>query len=103
MRSKNIKFSFEIPVYFDKPDENGVLYTEEAIKNACKDTKDKPLITYENGKSQIIGIVKDVTYNNGSILVSGFTFYGGTEEKVVFDSQNEKIISMEIVGFGIGN
>jgi len=35
--------------------------------------------------------------------VSGFTFYGGTEEKVVFDSQNEKIISMEIVGFGIGN
>ena len=32
MRTENVKVTMEIPVRFDKPDCNGVVYTKEACK-----------------------------------------------------------------------
>jgi hypothetical protein len=101
MRSKIIKTSLEIPVNINKPDENGVFYTEDAIINACNNANNQPIIMYlPNGESKVVGIANNVRYESGNILVDGTIFYGGTEESVLFDD-NKKIVSMSINGFGI--
>lgn len=101
VRTTNIKVSLEIPVPIDKPDKNGVIYTEDAIKKACENAKGLPIILYNSDNStKTIGITDDVQYENGYILTTGTLRYGGTEEQVVFNDEN-KIMSMEIVGFGI--
>lgn len=101
MRTKNIKTSLEIPFPTNKPDVNNVLYTEDAIINACKNANNLPIILYNSdGSNKACGIANDVKYENGHILVEGYLFYGGTEESVVFNDDKE-IISMEIIGFGI--
>lgn len=103
MRAKYIKTSLEIPVPINKPDLNGVVYTEKAIKDACDNAKDLPIILYDSdSKTKIKGIAEKVKYENGHILVDGYLFYGGTEESVIFDDEN-KIISMELKGFGISD
>jgi hypothetical protein len=101
MRVKILKTSLEIPVPINKPDENGVIYTEEAIINACNNAENQPIIIYDdNGNSKVVGVAKNVRYEKGNIIVDGLINYGDTEELVKFDDEN-KIISMEIVGFGI--
>ena len=55
-----------------------------------------------NNKAKIKGIANKVEYKNGNILVDGYLFYGGTEETVIFDDEN-KIISMELMGFEISD
>lgn len=101
MRAKIIKTSLEIPVPINEPDDNGIIYTEEAIINACKDSNNQPIIMYlPNGESKIIGVANKVRYESGNIFVDGTIFYGGTEESVLFND-NKRIISMSISGFGI--
>lgn len=101
MRTKYIKTSLEIPVSIEKPDLNGVIYTEKAITEACKKADNLPIIMYDpDGTSKIMGVAKKVKYESGQILVDGYLMFGGTEETVMFDDDN-KIISMKIVGFGI--
>ena len=103
MRTKYIKTSLEIPVPIDSPDENGVLYTEEAIINACKNADGLPIIIYNNdGTTTVVGVTNDVKYENGHILVNGILHFGGTHETVMFNDE-KKIYSMEIMGFGISN
>lgn len=101
MRSKYIKTSLEIPVSVDKPDLNGVVYTEGAIIEACKKANNLPIIAYDSDNAtRVVGVATQVTYKSGHILVDGYLNYGGTEEIVLLDDDN-KVTSMEIVSFGI--
>ena len=100
MRVENIKVSLEIPTPIGTPDENGVVYTEDAIINACKNADNLPIIIYsENGSPEIKGVAIKVRYEDGHILVDGYFRYGGTEEIAEID--DKQIVSMEIQGFGI--
>lgn len=101
MRSKYIKTSFEIPIPIEKPDLNGVVYTEKAIIEACKNANNLPIVMYDSDNTtRVAGVATHVKYKSGYILVDGYLNYGGTEETVLFDDDN-KITSMEIVSIGI--
>lgn len=103
MRTGIIKTSLEIPVPIDKPDLNGVMYTEKAIIDACEKANNLPIVMYGlDDNTKVIGVATKVKYEDGHILVNGCFRYGGTEETVVFGDEN-KIVSMEIVGFGISD
>ena len=103
MRTGIIKTSLEIPVPIDKPDLNGVMYTEKAIIDACEKANNLPIVMYGlDNNTKVIGAATKVKYEDGHILVDGYLNFGGTEETVVFDDEN-KIVSMEIVGFGISD
>lgn len=101
MRVKCIKTSFEIPIPIEKPDLNGVVYTEKAIIEACKKADNLPIIVYNSDNTtRVAGVATQVKYETGYILVDGYLNYGGTEEAVLFDDDN-KVTSMEIVSIGI--
>ena len=103
MRCTTIKTSLEILVPTNNPDGNGVIYTEEAIINACKNANNLPIIIYNSkGESVVIGSTSNVRYEKGHILVDGYINAGGTTESVLFND-NKEIVSMEISGFGFGN
>lgn len=100
MRSKNIDVTLTIPVPINEPDENGNIYTEEAIKEACISAINCPLIQFDNEGNEVpIGIANDVRYSNGSIFVDAKVWYGGTNEFVEMLEDN-KITSMKINSIG---
>jgi hypothetical protein len=101
MRTNNIEIHFKLPININKPDDNGVIYTEEAIKNACEKASNKPIIAYnEKGNRVVIGVANNIQYKDGVILVDGYTFAGGTTETVAFND-NKYVESMEILSFGL--
>jgi hypothetical protein len=101
MRCENIKISLEIPVRPNQPDCNGVIYTEDAIYNACKKGDDLPIVIRNiKGESVAVGTAKTIDYKNGTMLVEGYLFHSGTDEQVEFND-NKEIVSMEISAFGI--
>jgi hypothetical protein len=53
MRTNNIEIHFKLPININKPDDNGVIYTEEAIKNACEKASNKPIIAYNEKCNRI--------------------------------------------------
>ena len=102
MRCNNIEVTIKIPINSNKPDGNGVIYTEEAIIKTCEKANNLPIITYnEKGEQIPIGIASDVEYKNGYVIIEGYVYAGGTMEMVKLDEN--KVISMEIVGFGLCN
>ena len=102
MRTRLIKVSMEIPLPVDKPDENGLIYTKEALENAAKDAVDKPIeIIRDDGTSTIIGHTTKVDFTGEeSYMVEGVVYYGGTEE-IVELADERRIVNMEITGFGL--
>ena len=98
MRCEDIKVTFTIPMPIDKPDKNGVIYTENAIKQSIDNYKNKLAITDEN--KNCIGFTTDAEYYDGCMCVDGIIKYGGTCEKVELDGDS-KVIHMEIESFGL--
>lgn len=101
MRCENIKIHMELPININKPDGNGVIYSEEAVKSACEKASNQPIITYnDKGESVVVGMANSIKYEDGKILVDGFTYAGGTSETVIIND-NKVVSSMEILGFGL--
>ncbi|MBU5331723.1 hypothetical protein KQI61_05900 [Anaerocolumna aminovalerica] len=90
----------KMPVKLNETDENGIVYTEEAIKQSCENANGKPIVTYSEKGERIIGVASDVRYEEGHILINGYLYAGGTIETVLFDN-SKQVISMEIAGFGL--
>lgn len=105
MRTSNLNVTLRIPIPIDEPDANGVIYTEEAVKEAYKNIKDLPIIQYNDGGiTETVGVVTDGYYNNGIVTVNGHIWYGGSECKNVNLHKENGITvvdSFEITGFGI--
>lgn len=104
MRIENVKISMELPVRFNAPDCNGVVYTKESWEEAIKSAKGMPIeIINNDGTSTVIGISENITLkcddNNGTIRVDGMLWHGGTSEEVVFTE--DKITNVIIKGVGI--
>jgi len=104
MRCKNIEVTMKIPLSVDEPDDNGVIYTREAIENAFENAKGKPIITYENDQRVCIEVVtSDAKIIETSEVVfaevSGRIRFGGTEESVEKD-EDGKVVNMEFTSIG---
>lgn len=98
MRCEKIKINLKIPFSIDKPDGNGIMYSEEAIINGCKRSKNTPFIAYNyDGNAIPIGVVSDMEYIDGYINVNGMLFHSGTQESVVRDAG--VITALEFAGF----
>ena len=104
MRTENVKITMEIPVHFNKPDCNGVIYTKEAWEEAVKDVNNLPLeIVHDDGSSTVIGVTQDVRLiekeDGGVCIVSGTLFHGGTCEKVEITEDKVTNMRLSSVGF----
>ena len=112
MREENIKVKITIPFPFDKPDKNGNIYSEEAVKNAVNNlSKGLPIIyrdneSYSDGKiiGNTTGESHIVTYNFDdqicNVTVDGIIYAGGTS--CVVNEINEKVITdFRITGIGL--
>lgn len=103
MRSENIEVTFKIPILVDKLDLNGVIYSEEAIRNAYKNVKDIPIeIPCNDGRFLPIGVAQEVELiedENGMYITGvGLVWHGGTEEGV--EMVDGKVTSFHVSGIG---
>jgi hypothetical protein len=104
MRSENIEVTFKIPILVDKPDLNGVIYSEEAIRNSYKNVKDIPIeIPCNDGRFFPIGVAQEVELiedENGMYITGvGLVWHGGTEESV--EMVDDKVTSFHVSCVGI--
>lgn len=82
MRCEKIKITYTIPVKINEPDLHGVIYTEEAVINACKNACNAPIIQFDSeGNEIVIGVATDVKYSDGYIWVEGYSWCGGTNDR----------------------
>ncbi len=114
MRSVEIGITLRIPVpvNFDGTgickmdcfrDDNGIVYEINAIKDACDEAENIPIIQYdENGQRTVVGVADKLVYEDGCMIVTGKIFAGGTNEDVIF-TPSKDVTSMEIesIGFGV--
>lgn len=111
MRTDNIEVKLTFSIPFGKPNLNGVVYTEEAIRRASYNLNQKLPITYmdneENSKGKLIGTTTESystywDYDNQvcRITKDGVIFYGGTQ-CIVNAMENGNVTDFEIVGIGL--
>lgn len=107
MRCKNIRIHVEIPVYADTNDyfcdDNHVSYSIPAIRKACENASNLPIIQYdEQGTEKVVGVAQSIKWNpHGFIEVDGLLLFGGTNETVEF-GKDDCVVSMELSAVGIG-
>lgn len=107
MRLENIKVTFKCGLPINEPDGNGVMYTQEAIRNAYKDIQNRgglPIeIPNDKGEFVPVGVTQELELieEDGKMYISGcgLIFHGGTEENVKID--NKIVTSFDITGVGI--
>ena len=108
MRTDNIKVTITIPIPYNKPDNNGDIYTKEAVEKAVNNLhKHIPIIFRDAFEEKVIGTTTDDSlittwdFENQvcNLTVNGEVFFGGTE--CIADIDNGKIVDFEIVGIGL--
>ena len=112
MRTENIKVKITIPIPFDKPDKNGVIYTKEAVEKVVNNLyKNLPIIYRDNdyrAEGVVIGTVTDDSHiatwdfenHICKMTVNGEIFFGGTE-CIVNEMKDGKVTDFSIVGLGL--
>lgn len=109
MRTEDIKIKITIPIPFDRPDQNGVIYTKEAVENAVNHLhKNLPIINRDKGNEEVIGVTTgdshiatwDFENQVCKVTIEGAVFYGGTE-CIVNEIKDGKVTDFEIVGIGL--
>lgn len=110
MRVENTKVKLTIPIPFDKPDKNGVMYTKEAVENAVNNLRknipivygdsetDKSIIGTTTGDSHIV--TWDFENQICKMTVDGVIFYSGAE-LIVNEMKDNKITDFEIISVGL--
>lgn len=110
MRVENAKVKLTIPIPVDRPNNNGVIYTKDAIENAVNnfrtnlpivygdDEADKKVIGTTIGNSHIV--TWDFENQICKMTVDGVIFYSGAD--IIVDKiENDKITDFEIVSIGL--
>lgn len=112
MRTDNIKVKLTIPIPYDRPDKNGVIYSKEAVEKAINNLHtNQPILYRDNGSKfdaevigKTIGITHIATWDFENqvcnVTVDGIVFSGGTE-CIVNEIKDGKVTDFEITGFGI--
>lgn len=114
MRCKNVPFrvkfrnnvthdeSGTLSPYFS--DENGVVYSVEAVKRACANAREIPVVRYDKfGERRILGVAKTFQYDpdDFSVVIEGCLEFGGTSDLVVACGTEEQITSMKFTEVGL--
>ena len=107
MRLENIEVIFRIKLPVNKPDGNGVIYTEEAIRNAYESAQNRDSLPIEfinnKGEFLLIGNTQGLKLieENGELYVvgCGLIYHGGTEEQC--EAKNKTVSDFHLMGIGI--
>ena len=101
--------TFCIPIPYDKPGLNGVIYTKEAVEKAITDMQSGMPIVYRGDVSQndvCLGVTtgdKEVKFDDDShvceLTVAGIIRFGGTD--CMAETNNGVVSSMKITSFGL--
>ena len=106
MNINNIEIKISIPFPLNKPDNNGNIYKENAIKNALKEFKSAPL-TVESEESfkrcGVIDTLDDYEQTDNEIIAhfNGYIFNGGTTEDVEWNKSTKTVSEFHINEIGI--
>lgn len=110
MRVENTKIKLTIPIPIDKPDCNGVVYTEKAIENAINSLRTNLPIVYKDNEAdeKVVGITTGtshiVTWDSENrvckVTIDGIVFYSGAEI-IVNEMEDGKITDFSIASIGL--
>lgn len=111
MRVENTKIKLTIPIPFDKPDKNGVMYTKEAVEKAVNSLRGNlPIIYMGNVKEMdgVVGVTSNIhhmpiwDFENQvcNMTIDGVVFYGGAE-LIVNEIEDDKVTDFDIVSIGL--
>lgn len=111
MRVENTKIKITIPIPFDKPDANGIVYTEEAVENAVNNLQPKlPILFKDNTEleEKVIGATGTqciVSWDSDDqvckLTIEGVLFYSGAEIIVNEMTKDGTITDFRIAGIGL--
>lgn len=107
MRLENIEVTFKCKLPINKPDGNGIMYTQEAITKAYEEAKNRDSLPIEfpndEGEFVPIGIAQELELieEDGNMYVTGcgLIYHGGTEENV--EMENNTVGMFSIRGIGV--
>ena len=111
MRVENTKVKLTIPIPIDKPDANGIIYTEEAVEKAVnnfgkylpilyKDNEcDEKVIGATTGNSPIVSWDSD--HQVCRLTIDGVLFYSGAEIIVNDMTKDGEITDFRIASIGL--
>ena len=110
MRVENTKVKITIPIPIDKPDANGIIYTEEAVENALnnllahlpivyKDNECDAKVIGATGTSHIVSL--DPENHVCNVTIEGTLFHAGAEIIVNEMTEDGKITDFRIVSIGL--
>ena len=110
MRVENTKIKLTIPIPIDKPDCNGVVYTEKAIENAVNSLRTNLPIVYKDNETneKVIGTTTGtshiVTWDSENqvckVTIDGIVLYSGAEI-IVNEMEDGKITDFSIASIGL--
>ena len=111
MRVENVKVKITIPIPIDKPDANGIVYTEEAVENAINNLPSNlPILFKEDAGSEekVIGatgtqciVSWDFENQVCKLTIEGIVFYSGAEIIVNEMTKDGTITDFRIVSIGL--
>ena len=110
MRVENAKIKLTIPIPIDKPDANGIIYTEEAVSDALnKLHANLPILFKDNEETDanVIGatgtshiVTWDYENNVCNVTIDDIVFYSGAEI-IVNEMEDGKITDFRIANIGL--
>lgn len=110
MRTENVKVKITIPIPYERPDKNGVMYSKEAVEKAVNNLQMNLPIVYRGNESQVIVIGYTIgkphiaTWNVEkqvcNITTDGVVYYGGTE-CIVNEMEDGVVKDFSITGIGL--
>ena len=111
MKEESIKAKITIPIPYDRPNRNGVIYTQEAVENAVNNLHKNLPIIYRDSDKEIGGINIGNTTGQSHIVtwdfknkVCNLTVDGvicGGPEYIINETNNGVITDFKITGFGL--
>jgi hypothetical protein len=111
MRVENTKIKLTIPIPINKPDCNGVVYTEKAVENAVNNlNRHLPIIYQKSNDDQpvVIGattsgahiVTWDFDNQVCNLTVDGMVFHSGAEI-FINEIEDGKVTDFRIAGIGL--
>ena len=109
MRVKNTKIKLTIPIPINEPDNNGVVYTKEAIEKAINNMNSHLPILYKDNETdeKVIGMTGeshtafwDPENQICRLEIDGSIFYSGAEI-IVNEIENGKVTDFKFVNIGL--
>lgn len=109
MRVENSKIKLTIPIPINRPDNNGVTYTKEAIEKATNNLCTNLPVIYKDNEcdEKVIGtttalspVAWDPENQVCNMTIDGILFYSGAE-LVINEIKDGKVTDFDIVGIGL--